>query len=231
MNNLPIIADYCWYTFFMKRIQLTGNLHSISAGFAGIYCPALAGLSGTQADLAIVMPRIDNNRALFVERDTDFDGYAGVLTCDPFGTAASFLRRLADHGYQGVANWPSTIFFEGQTKHSMASIPATPELEYAWLANAQKSGFQTLAFFRSLEQGRAALNAGLRQLVLHPGLVTQNDRGPVELLTASLRELSERLHRQATDTKIFFYDHESLSGSISGEDIGVEGVISYRASA
>ena len=103
----------------MKRIQLTGNPRSISVGFTGIYCPALAGLSGTQADLAIVMPRIDNNRALFAELDTDFDGYAGVLTCDPFGTAASFLRRLEDHGYQGVANWPSTA------PPSSGPLPAT----------------------------------------------------------------------------------------------------------
>jgi predicted TIM-barrel enzyme len=228
---MPFIADYCWYSFSMKRFLLTGNPHSTSADGTVIYCPALAGLSGSQADLAIVMPRIDTNRALIVERDPEFEGYAGVLTCDPFGTAASFLSRLADHGYQGVANWPSTIFFEGQTKHSMASIPATPELEYAWLANAQKSGFQTLAFFRSLEQGRAALNTGLRQLVLHPGLITQDERGPVELLTASLRELTDSLHRQAMDTEIFFYDHESLSGSIRAEDIGVEGVNTNGASA
>ncbi|WP_167740448.1 phosphoenolpyruvate hydrolase family protein [Parasedimentitalea huanghaiensis] len=175
------------------------------------------------------MPRIDNNRALFATDRTADGTYAGVLTCDPFGTADSFLRRLDDHGYSGVANWPSAILFQGQVKQLMASMPATSDLEYAWLAGAKRYGFQTLAFFRSLEQGRAALNAGLRHLVLHPGLITQTDDGPPDLLIASLRGLIEKLHRQAEGVEILFYEHAALNNNIRAVDVGADGSVAYLA--
>jgi hypothetical protein len=213
----------------MKRFNLTGIPHSPLTQGTPIYCPTLQGLTGVQADLAMVMPRIDNNRALFAT-DRPADGtYAGVLTCDPFGTADSFLRRLANHGYVGVANWPSAILFQGQIKQLMASMPATSDLEYAWLAAAQRNGLHTLAFFRSLEQGRAALKAGLRHLVLHPGLITQTDDGPPDLLIASLRGLIEKLHRQAEDAEILFYEHAALNNSIRAVDVGADGALAYLA--
>ena len=211
----------------MKRFQLTGSAHSLPSQGTTIFCPTLHGLTGTQADLAMVMPRIDNNRALLSADRPKNGNYAGVLTCDPFGTADNFLRRLANHGYAGVANWPSAILFQGQTKQLMASMPATSELEYAWLAGAQRNGMQTLAFFRSLEQGREALNADLRQLVLHPGLITQTEDGPPDLLIASLRSLIEKLHRQADNVEILFYEHAALNESIRAADVGADGAVTY----
>jgi len=213
----------------MKQFQLTGTPHSLPSQWTPIYCPTLHGLTGNQADLAMVMPRIDNNRALFGANCPADGTYAGVLTCDPFGIADSFLRRLANHGYAGVANWPSAILFQGQIKQLMAAMPATSDLEYAWLAGAQRNGFQTLAFVRSLEQGRAALNAGLRHLVLHPGLITQTDDGPPDLLIASLRSLIEQLHRQVEDVEILFYEHAALNKSIRAVDVGADGAVAYLA--
>lgn len=214
----------------MTDFHLTGAMGSKAVGGKRIYCPAISGLSGRLADLAIVMPRIDNNRALCADTGSETGSFAGVLACDPFGTPSSFLRRLRDHGYSGVANWPSAILFEGQTKHWMASIPATPELEYAWLANAQKEGFETLAFFRSLEQGQGALDAGLRQLVLHPGLVPKDEMGPRKLLIASLRGLIEKLGRKEPKANILMYDHVGLGGTITAQDLNAQGVVSYEPS-
>lgn len=215
----------------MIKFNLTGAPLSDTSFGRRIYCPAVSGLSGQLADLAIVMPRIDNNRALFLGPGPETGNYAGVLTSDPFGTSSSFLQRLREHGYAGLANWPSAILFEGQTKHWMASIPATPELEYAWLANAQKNGFETLAFFRSLEQGRAALNAGLRHLALHPGMVPQNEMGPKDQLIASLSGLVEKLCRQETSASILMYDHVGLGGTISELDLNAHGTVTYGPSA
>ncbi len=213
----------------MKHFELSGFPNLISEHATHIYCPTLHGLNGRQADLAMVMPRLDNNRALFDTRPTEGSSYAGVLTCDPFGTADSFLRRLADHGYVGVSNWPSAILFQGHTKRMMASMPATPELEYAWLAGAQRHGFQSLAFFRSLEQGRAALSAGLRQLVLHPGLIPQTTGGPPDLLIASLRDLIEKLRHQVGDVDILLYEHVGLNEAVQATDVGADGAVTFMA--
>ncbi|SMP35443.1 Phosphoenolpyruvate hydrolase-like [Shimia sagamensis] len=177
----------------------------------------------------MVMPRLDNNRALFDIRPVERVSYAGVLTCDPFGTADNFLRRLADHGYVGVSNWPSAILFQGHTKRMMASMPATPELEYAWLAGAQRHGFQSLAFFRSLEQGRAALSAGLRQLVLHPGLIPQTTGGPPDLLIASLGDLIEKLRHQVDGVEILLYEHVGLNEAVQATDVGADGALIFKA--
>ena len=112
----------------------------------------------------------------------------------------------------------------------MKSMPATPELEYAWLAGAQRSEFQTLAFFRSLEQGRMAIKAGLHQLVLHPGLIPQSEDGPSELLIASLRGLIERLKQDANHVEILFYEHTALNGKIRADDLGASGCVYYDTS-
>lgn len=213
----------------MKRFHLTGLSDSVHEQGTRIFCPTLHGLTWRQADLAMVMPRLDNNRALLDTDRPDDDSYAGVLTCDPFGTADNFLRRLAEHGYKGVVNWPSATLFQGQTKQLMASMPATAELEYAWLAGAQRNGFQSLAFFRSLEQGRSALKQGLRQLVLHPGLITQTEDGPPYLLIASLRDLIEKLRRQADNVEILFYEHVVLNGTIQATDVQADGAVTYVA--
>lgn len=213
----------------MRKFHLTGVPTSSPEQETRIYCPTLQGLTGRQSDLAMVMPRVDNNRALLDPNASKEASYAGVLTCDPFGTADSFLHRLAEHGYIGVSNWPSSILFQGQIKLLMASMPATPELEYTWLAGAQRNGFQTLAFFRSLEQGRAALRAGLRKLVLHPGLIAQTKGGPPNQLIASLHGLIEKLHRQAGDVEILLYEHVSLGKVTQAENVGADGVVTYLA--
>lgn len=211
----------------MINTVLTPSTNQPPANGRSIYCPALKGLSGRRADLAIVMPRIDNNRALLAVPPRKNDTFAGVLTSDPFGAGGTFLDRLSEHGYVGVANWPSSILFEGQTKLSMSSIPATPQQEYAWLANAQTQRMQTLAFFRSLEQGREALKAGLRNLILHPGFISESNVGSVEMLTAALVGLVKNLRSDAPDTTVSLYEHEALNGQITAHDVGAQGIVTY----
>ncbi len=174
------------------------------------------------------MPRADNNRSLWAGTAPEAGNFAAVLTSDPFGSPCDLLHRLSERGYVGVTNWPSTILLEGQTKQWMATIPATPELEFDWLAGAQKRGFETLAFFRSLDQGRSALKAGLRQLVLHPGLIPQNEMGSKDLLIASFRGLIEKLYRMEPSAKILIYDHVGLGSMITTRDLNAHGVVTYE---
>ncbi|MCX8509636.1 MAG: phosphoenolpyruvate hydrolase family protein [Rhodobacteraceae bacterium] len=213
----------------MTDFILTGSFGPHGAGH--IYCPAVQGLSASLADLAIVMPRVDNNRALCAGPAARTGSYAAVLTCDPFGSPLGLMNRLSKHGYAGIANWPSTILLEGQTKQWMANIPATPELEYEWLAEAQKQGLETLAFFRSLDQARAALRLGLRQLVLHPGLVLPGETGQNDLIAAAFRGLIDTLTRQEPGARILIYDHGGPRIRATARAVNAQGTVTFATSA
>lgn len=207
----------------MQHFIITGHDAPRTDGLDTIFCPCLVGLTETQADLAFVMPRMDHNRVL---RETPGHGrWAGVLASDPFGTEAAFHAALRAAGYCGVANWPSSILLEGTTRQSMSTIPATPEFEYGYLARAAQAGFETMAFFVSLDQARQALDAGLQRLVLHPGLHDAPDLAREGIYRAALQSIVDAIRREKPQTEILAYTSALHDDQLGLHRLKVDGFI------
>lgn len=207
----------------MKTLTLAGRTLSGAPQRDRIFCPTLAGLSPSQADLGFLMPRLDHNRAL---RESPQQGdWAAVLASDPFGSEDALFFRLHELGYRGITNWPSAILLEGNLRQSMSTIPASPAFEYDFLARAKAAGFDTLAFFLSLDQARQALRAGNGQLVLHPGLLSIEDTESGTLVLKSLQTLIDTLRSEDDRARIFAYSsawHEQL---MALKTLSVDGII------
>lgn len=207
----------------MQNLTLTGTPSADPDQIDRIYCPALGGLSVSQADLAFVMPRLDHNRVL---RETPKQGdWAAILASDPFGSEATMLSQLYEKGYRGVVNWPSSILLDGSLRQSMSTIPASPEFEYAFLARAKAAGFQTLAFFISLAQARAAVRAGLDQLALHPGLLDVDSPDSGALVLGSLQRVIETIRDEAEQVSVFAYTSTWHERMVPLSTLDVDGLI------
>lgn len=176
-----------------------------------IYCPALHGLSTRLADAAFLMPRIDQNRHV---KEADGHGHwAACIAADPFGSNAAYFARLLANGYSGVVNWPSSILLEGQTRQEFSTIPATPATEYAYLAKACDAGLQTRAFFLTPEQATEAKAAGLKDLILHPGILLDVDDAGSEMILRALSSIVATVKAQSPNVTVMIYTsdwHEEL---------------------
>lgn len=205
----------------MEKFTLTATTQNVTPRPDVIYCPSLAGLTPAQADLAFVMPRMDHNRA--VRENARQGDWAALLASDPFGSEAALLTQLRDVGYRGVTNWPSSILLDGGLRQAMSTIPASPEFEYAFLGRARDAGLETMAFFRSLEQARAALSAGLRQLVLHPGLLEIDSTETGQRIAGSLTRLVDTIKNEAADATVFAYTSDWHEGLLRLSALPVDG--------
>ena len=205
---------------------LTGTALPKAAQTNRIFCPTLAGLSASQADLGFLMPRLDHNRAL--QETTQQGDWAAVLASDPFGSEDALFARLYELGYRGVTNWPSSILLEGNLRQSMSTIPASPAFEYAFLARAKAAGFDTMAFFLSLEQARQALKAGIEHLVLHPGLLSVADAESNTLVLRSLQTLIDALKAEDERATVFAYTSTWHEARIPLTTLSVDGLIWYE---
>ncbi len=182
----------------MKTITIGSAVPNPEMQRQHIYCPSLQGLSARLADASFLMPRIDQNQRV---KETKGHGqWAAAIAADPFGSNTAHFRALKEAGYSGVTNWPSSILLEGQTQQAISTIPATPLAEYHYLANAQEAGLSTLAFFLTPDQAADALAAGLRSLVLHPGILLDVDeaggamiRGALGSIIASVKQISPEI--------------------------------------
>lgn len=194
-----------------------------------IYCPALEGLTPRQADLSFVMPRVDHNR-LLREAGTQGD-WAAILASDPFGSSDALFKHLRQNGYKGVTNWPSSILLEGTTRETMATIPATPEFEYSFLATAQTSGFDTMAFFLSLNQARAALANGLKRLVLHPGFLREANEITPSLVIGSFQRVIEALKAEDPTVTVLIYSSAWHEERLKLSSLDADGVVWFEGAA
>lgn len=207
----------------MIKMALTGSRTEDADQRNRIFCPTLDGLTPLQADLAFVMPRMDHNRE--VRENRRQGDWAALLASDPFGSEAAMFAQLHELGYLGVTNWPSSILLDGTLRQSMSTIPASPEFEYEFLARAKDAGFDTMAFFLSLDQARAALRAGPLQLVLHPGLLDVQTEESGAMVLGSLQRLIDAVRAEANGVPIFAYTSAWHEASVALSTLAVDGLI------
>ncbi len=182
-----------------------------------IICPVLYGLTASQSDCAILIPRGNANEMLMaalqrpgIATDTLM---AAVLCADPFINRDKFLARLKDIGVRRVTNWPSGIFFEGNTATAMATVPAGYRQEIEWLISAGDAELEPSMFIVSREQGLAAISAGISHLILHPGLLHEPDPIAVTQLNSSLARVAADLKAANGECTISLYRHPSVFGN------------------
>lgn len=207
----------------MQKLFLGGGRVPDPAPDNRIYCPAIEGLTPRQADLSFVMPRMDHNHLL--REIGGQGGWAAILASDPFGSSEALFRDLRQEGYKGVANWPSSILLEGTTRETMATIPATPEFEYDFLATAQTTGFETLAFFLSLNQARAALSRGLKRLVLHPGFLRAASEITPSLVIGSFQRVIETLKAEDPAIEVLVYSSAWHENQLKLSTLDADGMV------
>jgi len=191
-----------------------------------IYCPSLVGLSARLADAAFLIPRMDQNK-----QATDNNGYghwAATVAADPFGSTSSYFSALREANYTGVVNWPSSILLEGHTQQQMSTIPATPSAEYAYLAMAQRNGFETLGFILTPDHASAALAAGIKDLILHPGILLDVDSSGAHMIRRSLESIILAIKRLDKDAKIFLYTSDWHDETIGLSNIACDGFVRFE---
>ena len=211
----------------MRSLTIGGGLPWADRQTPHIFCPSIRGLSARVADAAFLMPRIDHNRTVL---DAEGCGHwAGAIAADPFGSNSAYFNALVAAGYSGVVNWPSSILLEGQTQQQMSTIPATPTTEYSYLANAKTFGLTTMGFILTPEHAAAALKLGLKDLVLHPGVLLGVDiaggamiRGALSAIVSKVKELesgvSVRLYTSDWHEHRLGLSHVNCDGYVHFED-------------
>ncbi len=225
-NMFPKSADPC-YVRGMSSLTLGGGIPSSDRQMPHIYCPSLRGLSVRVADAAFLMPRIDHNQTV---KDAKGCGHwASTIAADPFGSNSAYFTALVAAGYVGVVNWPSSILLEGQTRQQMSTIPATPDTEYRYLANAQDFGLSTLGFILTPDHAAVALKLGLRNLVLHPGLLLDVDAAGVSMIRGALSSIVANVKAMEPTATVRLYTsdwHESILGL---SDVTCDGLVCFEA--
>ena len=113
----------------------------------------------------------------------------------------------------------------------MSTIPATPEFEYAYLARAQAAGFETRAFFVSLDQARQAIDAGLPWLVLHPGLRDAPDADGAEIFRVVLQSIVDAIHREAPHVRFLAYTSKHHDRDLGLFRLDGDGLVHFQVAA
>lgn len=179
-------------------------------------------------DLSLLLPRMNHNQ--LVIDSTRKNTWAAILISDPFGSDAFMFRQLQDRGYHGIINWPSAILLEGQMQQAMATIPAHPEHEYAYLARAADAGIKTMAFFRTVEQARQAVAQKIDRLILHPGIL-EPDEDDFQKLNNVLEQRIKTVRKEAPDVTILAYTSAWHERFIALNQLPVDGLVEFESNA
>jgi hypothetical protein len=140
-----------------------------------ILLPALAPFAPDTWPLVALLPVLDINGALrtALEAARPFRGrppVAGILACDPFLRLADLAAPLARTGIREVVNFPTVQLFGEETAAALAAVGYRAEAEFRLLLRLAERGFAPIACATSRRAVDAALELGLRRILLHPGL-------------------------------------------------------------
>lgn len=139
-----------------------------------LFCPALAGHPADRAEYLALLPVQDSNGRLLDALPgvppAALDGVCvGVFAVDPFRPIGPFLSALRRAGVRGVANFPTTALFDGETGETLGAVGLGTDREVAFLEQAGRAGFEVTGFATDRETGHRLREIGAARIVVHPG--------------------------------------------------------------
>lgn len=194
-----------------------------------IYCPSLQGLSARLADASFLMPRMDQNRS--VKEAKGHGHWAGAIAADPFGSNSVYFNALIEAGYSGVVNWPSSILLEGRTQQQMSTIPASPAAEYAYLQKAHAFGLKTLGFILTPDHAAMALSAGIKNLVLHPGILFDVDDAGAKMMRRALETIIRSVKTRDKTASVYLYTSHWHDQTVGLSELVCDGFVRFVGDA
>ncbi len=165
-------------TTLHPQADLRGLRPAARAG--AVFLPALAPFRRESWPLVAMMPVLDVNgalRAALAARPpfAQDPPVAGIFACDPFLRLTDLVAMLRGAGITAVVNYPTVQVLEGETAAALASVGYRAEAEFRLLQRLAEQGFAPIACATSRRAVDAALGAGLRRILLHPGLARPPD--------------------------------------------------------
>ncbi|EWG98728.1 phosphoenolpyruvate hydrolase family protein [Halomonas sp. BC04] len=174
--------------------------------------PMTARLPASLADLCSSLPIGDANgellEALRNSPPLPEQTYAGVLANDPFRLADDLLEMLTRLGCRRVANWPSTALLSGELAEALTHSGLGYREEMAFLTQARKHGFETLAIVSQTAQMPLALAARPSQLMIAAGLSATTEASRVEEQKVLLA-LAKGI--EAEGKAVWCYEHDGVA--------------------
>jgi hypothetical protein len=145
-----------------------------------VFLPALEPFPPESWPLVALLPVLDINGALraALQARRPFRSappIAGLFACDPFLRLADMVAALRQAGITTVVNYPTVQLFEGETAAALAAVGYRAEAEFRLLQRLGEAGFATIACAVTRRGVDAALGAGHRRILLHPGLTPPPD--------------------------------------------------------
>lgn len=126
---------------------------------------------------------------------------AGVLVHDPTRPLEARLARLQRLGVEGIVNWPTVGFVDGQFREMIEAAGLGTDAEVAMLQRAKEMGFATFGF-AVVGDGAAAkfAAAGVDAMILGLGLThevhdVQERRDHIQHSCTLLNTMLEEVHR------------------------------------
>lgn len=181
-------------------------------GGPSLLSPMTARLPASLADLGSSLPIGDANGELLdaLRHSPAFpeETYAGVLANDPFRLADDLLEMLARLGCKRVANWPSTALLSGELAEALTHSGLGYREEMAFLGQARKRGFETLAIVSQPSQLPLAMATKPTQLMIAAGLSASVDVSPA-VERRELQVLAKGI--KAEGKAVWCYEHDGVA--------------------
>lgn len=95
--------------------------------------------------------------------------FFGASAFDPRRSIEAELERIADAGFGGLVNFPTSIFFDGRFRADLEGAGLGFRRELEMLSTARESGMATVAYVRTNSEAQQAARAGVDIINLNLG--------------------------------------------------------------
>ncbi|RST84635.1 sigma-54-dependent Fis family transcriptional regulator [Aquibium carbonis] len=149
--------------------------------------------------IAAMLPLADANRFTdhFARREildrVNVPVFFGACVFDPSLDLGAFIDRIAATGYHGVANFPTSIHYDGRFRRALEAAGLGYAREVEMLRLARKAGLATFAYAKTRAEIQAVLDTGVDLLCLNFGWNAGGSRAVAQAFT--LEEAADRARR------------------------------------
>ncbi|WP_376089420.1 phosphoenolpyruvate hydrolase family protein [Roseomonas sp. CCTCC AB2023176] len=131
--------------------------------------------------------------------------FFGAAACDPREEAAALVARVRQAGYQGIANFPTAIHYDGPFRAALEEAGLGFAREAAVLRAARDAGLMTLGYAKTRAEVDLLLGAGVERLCLNFGWNAGGSQGvpggvPLEEAAERARAVFRHVRRAAPAT-------------------------------